>query len=340
MILGDLGQTLGCKMPILVALALLLISSSAVGHVQHPPHYLTRYEPTGHNYSRSTISGNILHVSHSLPGRSSISITSHSLPGRSSMSITRGSSVRPRLGPHTLGSRLTPSKNVVPLQRTPLVTSNELRPDENNIPGPFSPRFQVGRWEAGDEEWKAEIKKGLQGSGLVPDHLPSYPNGLVNINFGMHGCIHLGTQLQAQTVAHPPTRFSYPAETDRLYTVLLVDVDTLFLHWLVINIPGTSLADGQVIAEYQPPTPSSHYPHRYLAVALLQDGVTDRQSVKDRSAYLCQEENRQQFYLKQFLSKHRMEVSAANYFLVSHEPYVEAINQFCRDRRRAVNNYV
>ena len=32
----------------------------------------------------------------------------------------------------------------------------------------------------------------------------------------------------------------------RLYTVLLVDVDSLFLHWLVINIPGTSLADGQV----------------------------------------------------------------------------------------------
>ena len=32
----------------------------------------------------------------------------------------------------------------------------------------------------------------------------------------------------------------------RLYTILLVDVDDLFLHWLVINIPGTSLADGQV----------------------------------------------------------------------------------------------
>ena len=27
------------------------------------------------------------------------------------------------------------------------------------------------------------------------------PNGLVNVNFGMHGCIHLGTQLPAQVVA-------------------------------------------------------------------------------------------------------------------------------------------
>ena len=28
--------------------------------------------------------------------------------------------------------------------------------------------------------------------------MPDYPSGLVNLNFGMHGCIHLGTQLPAQ----------------------------------------------------------------------------------------------------------------------------------------------
>ena len=33
---------------------------------------------------------------------------------------------------------------------------------------------------------------------------------------------------------------------------------------------------------------------------------------------------------RRFLSNQRMEVSAANYFLVSHDPYVETINQFCR----------
>ena len=29
-------------------------------------------------------------------------------------------------------------------------------------------KIQVGRWEAGDEEWRSEIQRGLQGSGLVP----------------------------------------------------------------------------------------------------------------------------------------------------------------------------
>ena len=35
---------------------------------------------------------------------------------------------------------------------------------------------------------------------IFSDHLPDYPNGLVNVNFGMHGCIHLGTQLSAQVL--------------------------------------------------------------------------------------------------------------------------------------------
>ena len=38
------------------------------------------------------------------------------------------------------------------------------------------------------------------GDDVFSDHLPDYPNGLVNVNFGMHGCIHLGTQLSAQVL--------------------------------------------------------------------------------------------------------------------------------------------
>merc|ERR1719239_1828637 len=146
MILGDLGQGLGRK----VALALLLISSSAVGHLQHPPPYVTRYEPTAHNYSRSTTNGNLLHVSHSLPGRSSISITrgssrlgsqsqisasrlitpsapssNHGFNGASSHRAHHGVShqkvVQDNGGSHDGG--ISPLKNVVPL-----VTSNDLNP--------------------------------------------------------------------------------------------------------------------------------------------------------------------------------------------------------------------
>ena len=56
----------------------------------------------------------------------------------------------------------------------------------------------------------------------------------------------------------------------RLYTVLLVDVDSLFLHWLVINIPGTSLADGQV----------DGWTHPFLLVN-LSTGQVDKQGWMD-----------------------------------------------------------
>merc|ERR1719447_1998247 len=98
MILVVLRQSLG-KMPILVAFAQLLICSSVVGHLQQLPNYVARYEPNAQNYSRSRrTSGNILHVSHSLPGRSSISITRGST-----------SSSRPRLASQISGSILPPS---------------------------------------------------------------------------------------------------------------------------------------------------------------------------------------------------------------------------------------
>lgn len=362
--LSDLGTLLD-KMLLGSALLLLLLPYG-LAHLQYQPtNYLTSYElaPPNYNSTRS-----LLHVSHSLPGRSSISITRGSssqisLPSREEInrgvfssherqlahqseplpSISSGSFPSPSTSgtvpPHQSSEAIHELSS--PHQPSVALTTNNHLETEEEIPGPFAPRFQVGRWEAGDQEWKAEIERGFQGSGLVPEHMPDYPSGLVNLNFGMHGCIHLGTQLPAQTVAYPPTRFSYPAQTDRLYTILLVDVDVLFLHWLVINIPGTSLADGQVIAEYQPPSPASQYPHRYLAVALLQEGVTDRQSLRSRSAYLCHEDNRRQFHLKSFLKKHKMELSAANYFLSSsYQPYVETVNQFCRDRRREVSKFI
>ena len=50
----------------------------------------------------------------------------------------------------------------------------------------------------------------------------------------------------------------------RLYTILLVDVDDLFLHWLVINIPGTSMADGQVGAVEE-----AHLSKKLVGVSLI-----------------------------------------------------------------------
>ena len=52
--------------------------------------------------------------------------------------------------------------------------------------------------------------------------------GLVNINFGTHTCVHMGTVLRSSESAYPPTAISYPlesAETNQLHTIIMVDLD-------------------------------------------------------------------------------------------------------------------
>jgi hypothetical protein len=34
------------------------------------------------------------------------------------------------------------------------------------------------------------------------------PKGLVSLNFGLHACIHMGTEVDSKTTASPPTRQS------------------------------------------------------------------------------------------------------------------------------------
>ena len=52
--------------------------------------------------------------------------------------------------------------------------------------------------------------------------------GLVNINFGTHTCVHMGTVLRSSESAYPPTAISYPlesADTNQLHTIIMVDLD-------------------------------------------------------------------------------------------------------------------
>ncbi len=40
------------------------------------------------------------------------------------------------------------------------------------------------------------------------------------------------------------TRVTYPAQTDQLYTFLLLEAETRTLHWMLVNVPGAKLAEG------------------------------------------------------------------------------------------------
>ena len=103
------------------------------------------------------------------------------------------------------------------------------------------------------------------------------------------------------------------------------------LNWLVTNIPGSDIQNGQTIAEYQPPAPwDSYAPSQYVAVALLQSAVINKRSLEKYEAKLCEYAPRTNFDLMQFMTNYGLEmIVAANYFVVTRDTYVESIESYC-----------
>jgi len=253
--------------------------------------------------------------------------TSKTNPLTSSTVITRPV-INSNMMKHTnsVGTSETATMVEMVEHQSPMLTE----PRSGGTPGPFAPRFQVPKWEISDSEWEEEIRKGFEKSNLVPGLIPDYPPGLVNINYGIHGCMHLGTRRDAETTSSPP-RISFPVEPHRIYTFILLDVNIMQVNWMVINIPGSDPRNGQTIAEYQPPAPMNTYStNQYVALALLQSSVINKSSLARYSSKLCELEPRTNFSLKQFMKNVGLElIVAANYFVVDRDSYVESIESYC-----------
>lgn len=228
---------------------------------------------------------------------------------------------------------------------------------------PFNPRYSVGRVEVTDEEWEAEMQEDFETSGLLLTRgkrgiLTKVPKGLVNINFGTHTCVHMGTELKSSDSAYAPTAISYPVEVEsnKLHTVLMVDLDHestkgqnsiqtsdkdlkpshMYLHWMVINIPGSQVDEGQTITSYKGPTPRpGSGVHRYVIIAYEQKSDTpmriDHGAAPFRTSFPCQENGRLYFDLESFRSNYNMSEHpvAANYFQVQYDEFVDNIDQSC-----------
>ena len=94
------------------------------------------------------------------------------------------------------------------------------------------------------------MTEGFLESGLISTMLPNVPQGLVNINYGIQACVHMGTHLEASTVGEAPSRVTYPALDGRFYSLALVDAEMDKLHWLLVNIPGAKVKEGNETMRY------------------------------------------------------------------------------------------
>ena len=92
----------------------------------------------------------------------------------------------------------------------------------------------------------------------VPDTLDAVPPGLVAVEYPGGLKLETGAVLTPTQVKDVPTA-GWGGEEGTLYTLMLIDADAPsradpklrhWLHWLVVNIPGSRVGEGEQLFEY------------------------------------------------------------------------------------------
>lgn len=197
--------------------------------------------------------------------------------------------------------------------------------------------FQIPRVEASDEEWEEQLTELFEESGLLGGQvLNRAPKGLINLNYDIHVCVHLGTELRPEDSAYPPSALSYPGEGEsakKLHTLVMIDTSMdNKLHWMVVNIPGAKVNQGHVVAAYAGPNPAPGSGlHTYAMIVMEQSSEILPDSMQQfKSESSCEQANRSNFDVQAFRKAYALsEPVAANYFTEQYGEFVDNINSHC-----------
>lgn len=305
------------------------------------PHHHSHHDHGGHHHDHA-------HTHHQMSDDLTenlsippiVSTFSHKLPGTGSfMSVTKYFNANVKEHNHS-SNHHHDNEDDVPdeQQRTRVINA------QGDQFHPWNPRFQVSRIEASDDEWKEQLEEELHDSGLLDEQgriLRQVPNGLVNLNYDIHVCVHMGTELTPEESAYPPTAISFPGDgesANKLHTLVMLDItDNNRLHWLVVNIPGPKVDKGKVIATYAGPNPSQGSGfHKYVMLVMEQQQnkslITEENHLLDqyKSESSCDQKNRENFDLQKFRQTLNLsEPVAVNYFTQQFSDFVNNINGHC-----------
>ncbi|KAG8193747.1 hypothetical protein JTE90_005045 [Oedothorax gibbosus] len=108
----------------------------------------------------------------------------------------------------------------------------------------------------------------FKSKGIVPNYLPTTPKKECKVTYDDHS-IDCGCTESRGNVLQKPT-VSFPADKEKYYSVIMIGPDaplvSPFLHWLVQNVPGDRVDQGDTCSVYIPPLPCLFFldPHRYV----------------------------------------------------------------------------
>ncbi|EPB80812.1 phosphatidylethanolamine-binding protein [Ancylostoma ceylanicum] len=104
--------------------------------------------------------------------------------------------------------------------------------------------------------------------------------------------VALGNELTPSASSKKPI-LNWNASPSGLYTVIMIDVDAPsrkdpflsdYLHWMVVNIPGSHLKNGDELAPYMGPRPPpGSGPHRYYILLYKQQSPVSSKKMSSRA---------------------------------------------------------
>ncbi|KAF5274948.1 hypothetical protein FQR65_LT04289 [Abscondita terminalis] len=168
---------------------------------------------------------------------------------------------------------------------------------------------------------------------VVPDVIDKTPNDDLEVSYCVNK-VEMGNKLTPTDVKNAPT-VKWNAEKESFYTLIMIDPDapcasepTLreYQHWLVVNIPGHKVTDGQTLTEYVgafPSKPSGS--HRYVFLVYKQP---DEIQFEEKKISRTNGSKRGQFSARTFAKKYKLGCPiAGNFFRAKWDPYVSTIEE-------------
>ncbi|XP_072395828.1 protein D2-like [Diabrotica undecimpunctata] len=173
------------------------------------------------------------------------------------------------------------------------------------------------------------LSKNMEKHGVVPDVIDVAPEQEVEVSYPSGVKVDSGNELTPTQVKDIPT-VKWPADKDSLYTLCMTDPDAPsrkepkfreWHHWLVGNIPGGDVSQGEVLSEYvgSGPPPNTGL-HRYVFLVYKQNGKLkfDEPRLTNKSG-----DNRGGFSIRKFAAKYNLgQPVAGNLYQAEYDDYV------------------
>ncbi|KAL3280710.1 hypothetical protein HHI36_003946 [Cryptolaemus montrouzieri] len=166
---------------------------------------------------------------------------------------------------------------------------------------------------------------------IVPDVIDVAPSAAIKIKYPNGKEVDFGSELTPTEVKDEPS-VQWEAKSDKYYLLVMTDPDPVpavreVKHWLVGNIKGNDVGNGEVFAEYLgsgPPKGTGL--HRYIFLVYEQPGKIDFEEPPKTSQ--SSRANRLKFSIKNFAKKYNLgNPIAGNYFKAQWDEYVDERNK-------------